>query len=151
MFSWFQQDGASSLTSREALRTLKKMFLEHLISHRIDVPWPDFAPLNFYWDIWKPMRWATPSKVAPIEAVGSPRCFFKQFHKNARAGSFEPWEKTHAVHQMRWPFWWHNLKILINIKFPYVYTLDSKYLSFIVFLNFLLDFKLGITGCPTLN
>ena len=37
---WFQQDGATAHTSREAMAELRRLFRGKLISHRGDVPWP---------------------------------------------------------------------------------------------------------------
>ena len=49
---WFQQDGATAHTSREALAELRRLFPGKLISHRGDVPWPpcspDLSPCNFF-------------------------------------------------------------------------------------------------------
>jgi len=36
---WFQQDGATAHTSREAMAKLRRLFPGKLISHRGDVPW----------------------------------------------------------------------------------------------------------------
>ena len=37
---WFQQDGATSHTSRRSLGILRDMFLGHLVSLRGDIGWP---------------------------------------------------------------------------------------------------------------
>ena len=41
---WFQQDGATAHTSRNAIKTLKEMFPIHLISMRGDIGWPPRSP-----------------------------------------------------------------------------------------------------------
>ena len=41
---WFQQDGATAHTSRNAIKTLKEMFPNHLISMRGDIGWPPRSP-----------------------------------------------------------------------------------------------------------
>ena len=41
---WFQQDGATAHTSRNAIKTLKEMFPNHLISMRVDIGWPTRSP-----------------------------------------------------------------------------------------------------------
>ena len=49
---WFQQDGATAHTSREAMAELRRLFPGKLISHRGDVSWPlcspDLSPSNFF-------------------------------------------------------------------------------------------------------
>jgi len=50
---WFQQDGASAQTSREAMAELRRLFPGKLISHRGDVPClpppsPDQSPCDFF-------------------------------------------------------------------------------------------------------
>ena len=41
---WFQQDGATAHTSREAMAELRRLIPGKLLSHRGDVPWPAFSP-----------------------------------------------------------------------------------------------------------
>jgi len=41
---WFQQDGATAHTSREAMAELRRLFPGKLLSHRGDVPWPACSP-----------------------------------------------------------------------------------------------------------
>ena len=41
---WIQQDGATALTSREAMAELRRLFPGKLLSHRGDVPWPACSP-----------------------------------------------------------------------------------------------------------
>ena len=49
---WFQQDGATSHTSRRSLGILQDMFPSHVISLRGDIGWPprspDLNPCNFF-------------------------------------------------------------------------------------------------------
>lgn len=50
--TWFQQDGATSHTSRVALEALRELFLNRLISRRGDINWPprspDLTPPDFF-------------------------------------------------------------------------------------------------------
>ena len=41
---WFQQEGATAHTSREAMAELRRLFPGKLLSHRGDVPWPACSP-----------------------------------------------------------------------------------------------------------
>ena len=41
---WFQQDGATTHTSRRAMGILREMFPSHLISLRGDIDWPARSP-----------------------------------------------------------------------------------------------------------
>ena len=49
---WFQQDGATAHTSREAMVELRMLLPGKLTSHRGDVPWPprspDLSPCDFF-------------------------------------------------------------------------------------------------------
>ena len=49
---WFQQDGATSHTSRRSLGILQDMFPSHVISLRGDIGWPrrspDLNPCDFF-------------------------------------------------------------------------------------------------------
>ena len=49
---WFQQDGATSYSSRRSLVILRDMFPGHLVSLRGDVGWPpsspDLTPCDFF-------------------------------------------------------------------------------------------------------
>ena len=49
---WFQQDGATSHSSRRSLRILRDMFPGHLVSLRGDIGWPsrspDLTPCDFF-------------------------------------------------------------------------------------------------------
>jgi len=49
---WFQQDGATAHTSREAMAELRRLFPGKLLSHRGDVPWPacssDLSTCDFF-------------------------------------------------------------------------------------------------------
>ena len=49
---WFQQDGATALTSRVSMARLNELFPGRLISRRGDIPWParspNVAPCDFF-------------------------------------------------------------------------------------------------------
>ena len=49
---WFQQDGATSHTSRRSVDTLESLFPGHLVSLRVGVGWPprspDLSPCDFF-------------------------------------------------------------------------------------------------------
>ena len=52
---WFQQDGATSHSSRHSLGILRDMFPGHLVSLRGDIGWPlrspDLTPCDFF--LWR--------------------------------------------------------------------------------------------------
>ena len=63
---WFQQDGATAHTARASMTVVRQMFLQHVVSHFGDVPWPPRSPDLSAWDfflwgylksklyVWKP-------------------------------------------------------------------------------------------------